>query len=64
MSYREISLEDREWFLSTHGQKFAEAQFAELDDKPCTATESALLTLGTVFLASLPVIAFIFFMVA
>jgi hypothetical protein len=62
--HREISYEDQEWFLHTHGQKFAEAKFAELEDQPCTPVEDAFLTLATVLLMLCPVLAVIAFMVA
>lgn len=31
---REISIEDQEWFLHTHSQRFADAQLAELAAAP------------------------------
>ena len=57
-------LEHQEGLLHTHAQKFAEAQFGELEDHPCSPAEDAFLTVGTVFLMLLPVVAFIAFMVA
>ena len=58
---REISFEDREWFLHTHSQRFAEAQFAELDDHPCSPVEDAFLSVGTFLLAISPVLIVIWF---
>lgn len=49
-------LEHQEGLLSSHGQKFAEAQFGDLEDHPCSATEDGFLTLGTVLLALSPFI--------
>lgn len=60
---REISFEDQEWFLHTHGQKFADAQFAELDDKPCSSSEDFLLNAGTLLLALSPILIVIGFKV-
>lgn len=61
--HREISFEDQEWFLHTHGQRFAEAQFAELEDKPCSPVEDAFLTVGTVLLMLAPVLTVVAFAV-
>lgn len=57
-------LEQKEGLLSSHAQKFAEAQFGDLDDHPCSATESATLTVLTALLALSPIVAFIAFLVA
>ena len=51
-----ISFEDQEWFLHTHSQRFAEAQFADLEDQPCSPTEDAFLSIGTFLLALSPVL--------
>ena len=56
-------LEHQEGLLHTHAQKFAEAQFGELEDHPCSATEDAFLTLGTALLALAPVLTVIAFKV-
>ena len=61
--HREISFEDQEWFLHTHSQRFAEAQFAELEDQPCTPTEDFFITAMSVILAVTPILAVIAFMV-
>lgn len=61
--HREISFEDQEWFLHTHSQRFAEAQFAELEDKPCTPEEDAFLTVGAVLLMLAPILIVAFFSV-
>lgn len=61
--HREISFEDQEWFLHTHSQRFAEAQFAELEDQPCSPAEDAFLNVASVFLALLPIVTLIAFMV-
>jgi len=42
--------------LHTTSQRFAEAQFSELDDHPCTPAEDAFLTVGTFLLAISPVL--------
>jgi hypothetical protein len=62
---REISFEDQEWFLHTHSQRFADAQFAELDERahPCSATEDFLLTVGYVIFVAVLVLAVIAFKV-
>lgn len=57
-------LEHQEGLLHTHAQKFAEAQFGELEDHPCSATEDTTLTVLTALLALSPIVAFIAFMVA
>lgn len=57
-------LEHQEGLLHTHSQKFADAQFAELDDHPCTPAEDAFLTVGTFLLAISPVLVVVAFMVA
>ena len=58
-----VSFEDQEWFLHTHSQRFAEAQFADLEDQPCTATEDFFITALTAILAASPILAVIAFMV-
>jgi hypothetical protein len=55
-------LEHQEGLLHSHGQAFAEAQFGELEDHPCSATESATLTALTTLLALSPFIIIIAFM--
>jgi hypothetical protein len=57
-------LEHQEGLLHSHGQAFAEAQFGELEDHPCSATEDAFLTVGTVLLMLSPFIIIFAFMVA
>jgi hypothetical protein len=62
--HREISYEDQEWFLHTHGQKFAEAQFAELDDhpdQPCSPAEDFFITALSIVFAISPILVFIAF---
>jgi len=59
---REISFEDQEWFLHTHSQRFADAQFAELE-QPCSAEEDALLNVLSFLLAIAPVLIVILFKV-
>ena len=54
---REISFEDQEWFLlHTHSQRFAEDQFSELDDHPCTPAEDAFLWVTVLLMVSAPLI--------
>jgi hypothetical protein len=57
-------LEHNEGLLSSHAQKFAEAQFGELEEHPCSATESATLTALTALLALSPFIVIFAFVVA
>jgi hypothetical protein len=56
-------LEHQEGLLHTHAQKFADAQFSELDDHPCSPAEDAFLTVGTFLLAISPVLVLVAFMV-
>jgi hypothetical protein len=53
---REISFEDQEWFIHTHSGSFADAQFAELDDHPCTPAEDAFLWVTVLLMAASPLI--------
>ena len=57
-------LEHQEGLLHSHGQAFAEAQFGELEEHPCSPTEDATLTVLTALLALSPIVVFIAFMVA
>jgi hypothetical protein len=57
-------LEHQEGLLHTTSQRFAEAQFADLDDHPCSPAEDAFLTVGTFLLAISPVLVNVAFMVA
>jgi hypothetical protein len=50
--------------LHTTSQRFAEAQFADLDDHPCSQAEDTFLTVGTFLLAISPVLVLVAFMVA
>jgi len=59
-----LTIEEQEGLLHTHAQKFANAQFTELDDQPCTPVEDAFLTVGTFLLAISPVLVIVAFMVA
>lgn len=59
--HREISYEDQEWFLHTHSQRFAEAQFAELQDQPCSPAEDFFITALSVVFAISPILVFIAF---
>lgn len=59
--HREISYEDQEWFLHTHGQKFAEAQFAELEEHPCSPAEDFFITALSIVFAVSPILVFIAF---
>ena len=56
-------LEHQEGLLHTHAQKFAEAQFGELEDHPCSPAEDAFLTVGTCLLALAPILIVAFFAV-
>lgn len=57
-----LTIEEQTGLLHTHGQAFANAQFAELEH-PCSATEDAFLTVGTCLLALAPVLIVAFFAV-
>lgn len=59
-----LTIEEQEGLLHTHAQKFAESQFGELEDHPCSPMEDAFLTVGTLLLAISPVLIVIAFMVA
>jgi hypothetical protein len=63
MSARDLSIEDLEGLLHTHSQKFANAQFAELDKwEPCSPLADALLTVGVFLLwVAAPAIVLCFF---
>lgn len=49
--------------LHTTSQRFAEAQFAELDDHPCSPAEDFLLNVGYVIFVSVLILAVIAFKV-
>ena len=57
-------LDHHEGLLNSHAQKFAEAQFGELEDHPCSPAEDAFLTVGTVLLMLSPFIIIFAFVVA
>jgi hypothetical protein len=56
-------LDHHEGLLSSHAQKFAEAQFGDLEYHPCTPMEDNFLW-GAVVLMLAPVVVVIAFMVA
>jgi hypothetical protein len=59
-----MNLTIEEQALHTTSQRFAEAQFGELDDHPCSPAEDAFLTVGTFLLAISAVLVIVAFMVA
>lgn len=58
-----MNLTIEEQALHTTSQRFAEAQFGELDDHPCSPAEDTFLNVMSVLLASIPVVALIAFLV-
>lgn len=60
MSARDLSPEDLEGLLHTSEQRFAQRQFADLDEHPCSAVESTAMTVGA-FLLFVAAPAIVFF---
>lgn len=59
--YRDMTIEDREGLLHTHSQRFANAQFGDLGDQPCTPAEDFALTALAFLLGVAPVLTVLFF---
>lgn len=58
-----LTIKEQECLLHTTSQRFAEAQFADLDDHPCSPVEDAFMSVGTFLLAISPVLIVIGFRV-
>jgi hypothetical protein len=66
MTIRDLSIHDMEGLLHTHSQRFANAQFASLDDQwtPCNPVEDALLTFAPFLIAMVAVALFVLWVMA